>query len=1278
MSEPLRFGVLGAVEVRAGDDRVPIAGAKTQAVLAVLLLARGESVSGDQLVEALWGEDPPATARTSLHNRVSDLRKALAAAGGSDALRTVEGGYRLVVDAELVDVTRFERLVDDARNALANGDPARGRGFLGQALDLWRGLPLGGLDVPGLPVGELTALEERRDEALMLRIQADIDLHQEGEALADADRLRRERSLDERAAELAATVFARLGRPAEALTVISELRHALSEELGLEPGPAIVELEHRVLANDPSLSPPAAGSSDETAPEERRKTVTSLVARPAIGGSDPEVRRSAIRSLAEGATEEIERLGGRVLGEPVDRLVITFGLHEVKEDDAARALRTAHRLRGVSQHEDGGPAVRIGLATGEMLVEEAGGARTVRSADPIERADQLARQARRGEILIDSHTLGLTRDIVGTEPTELLLLGEEDPGIAFRVLDIAEGAPGRLHHERLVGRERELSDLVAAFDRVTRDRTPRLASVIGAAGVGKTRLLIELGDRLGSGASVLTGRCLPYGRDITLWPVAEVLRAAVGAEAPDSARAVRRRIEAFLAGSDDAEFLTNQLASVLGVEDAVLAPDELSWSIRRCLELEAARRPLVVVIDDLQWADDTLLDLLEYVVTTSRDAPMLVVGLARTELLERRPTWGGGKLSALTVALQPLDVDESELLLEGVLGGTVEPTLRDRLLTTAQGNPLFLGALVASLKADGLITSVDGRWAATAELASVPPPPSVRALLEARIDRLPPADRALIGAAAVAGNEFGDEDLLDVTPDLDTEQRRERLGHLVARDLLSIERTGGKGRTYRFHHILLRDVAELALPKASRARDHRRAGEGLIERSGERLTEVEEIVAYHLETAFHLERELGKPDAPLGRRTAAHLKAAGRRALGREDMAAAARLLGRALACLPAGDPERTELVWLRVAPLINLGRLSDANDQIADALVVAEAMGHETWRLRLTVAAEQVGWHSDPDHHDNERLTKVALDAIDRLGALGDPLGRARAFRLLGTAYFHGGRIGDALDAFRQARINAELAGDDPERAERPILATIHGRTPVDLVIEDAETYLTETPRPSPEVLRTLGLAYAMAGRRDDALDTHRQARERLTELGGELRLADALMYEGWSLLLLDEPETATEVLAASVDTLARIGERNMRPTALALLGQARFLTGDAEGAELAAQESRETAASDDPASQMTWRQVLARVLAARGESGAALALAREAVEIAEASDFLTMAGRVHLDAAEVLRSGGDLAGARVSLERARALFMEKSSVAGIAQADDRLASLGAGAVAG
>jgi ATP/maltotriose-dependent transcriptional regulator MalT len=236
----------------------------------------------------------------------------------------------------------------------------------------------------------------------------------------------------------------------------------------------------------------------------------------------------------------------------------------------------------------------------------------------------------------------------------------------------------------------------------------------------------------------------------------------------------------------------------------------------------------------------------------------------------------------------------------------------------------------------------------------------------------------------------------------------------------------------------------------------------------------------------------------------------------------------------------------------------------------------------------------------------------------------------------------------------------------------------PVDRVIEDAEMYLTETQRPSPEVLRTLGLAYAMAGRRDEALDVHRRARERLSELGGELRFADVWMYEGYSLLLLDEPAAAAAPLAASVDALGRIGERSMRPTALALLAQARFLCGDTDGAERAAQESAETAASDDPASHVAWRQVLAKVLAARGESEAALALVREAVAIADASDFLTMAGETHLDAAEVLEAAGDLDGARASLEQASALFAEKGVVTGVARAKSRLSSLTTRAISG
>jgi tetratricopeptide (TPR) repeat protein len=685
----------------------------------------------------------------------------------------------------------------------------------------------------------------------------------------------------------------------------------------------------------------------------------------------------------------------------------------------------------------------------------------------------------------------------------------------------------------------------------------------------------------------------------------------------------------------------------------------LFWAIRRFLEAAARTRPLVAVFDDLQWADDVLLDLVEYVAATARETPLLVVTTARPELSERRASWGG-RGDTVTLRLDPLPDDEAGGMLSGLLGGAaLAGDVHRRLLDIAEGNPLFLEELLAILIDDGHLRVRDGRWEPAADLAEVPLPPSIRALMEARLDRLADPERAVVEAAAVIGNEFSAQNLVDIRPDDDRERIDVALEALIHRDLIHLERVSRPlGRVYRFHHILLRDVAYHGIPKQVRARDHERFGDALELSAGDRMAEVEEIVGYHLEAAYELRDELGaEPDRArsLGARAATRLSSAGRRAFARDDLGAAASLLQRSLRCLPGDDARRLDLSLLLAVATFNLGRFEEARGHVAEGLVLAERRGDERMRWRLLLERERFGAYHRPEEHGPERLLQIADEALATLDSLGDAGGAARAHRLRGDALMRSGHQEAALDAYRESRLLWEVADEGSERIENPLLAALHGPLPVDRFIDDAESILEQPSRQLPDALARLGLAYAMAGRIDDARDALARALDRLREVGGEFRLSDGYVHLGYALLFCDDAAGAAEALTTAVLGLERIDERGVRSTALALLAEAQFRLGRVDDAERASLESEALAWEEDPASQMGWRQVRAKVLAAHGRTDEAVRLGRAAAEIADATDFLAMAATVHADLAVVLAAAGDPNDADLERSLAADLFARK-----------------------
>ena len=559
---------------------------------------------------------------------------------------------------------------------------------------------------------------------------------------------------------------------------------------------------------------PVAFAACAPGTQEQRKTVTvlfcDLTGSTELGESlDPERLRALLARYFERMKAIVERHGGSVEKFIGDAVMAVFGVPVLHEDDALRAVRAAVEMRDALPEL--GLQGRIGVMTGEVVT---GTEERLATGDAVNVAARLEQAAQPGEVLVGGPTLALVRDAAEVEPIEPLeLKGKAEPVPAYRLLRVHD-APERRHGELFVGRERELAILQEAWERVRSEQRCELVTVIGDAGVGKSRLAAEALASID--ATVVRGRCLPYGEGITYWPVVEVLKQLDTLPAEEAAAVAIR--------------------SLLGETEAATTAEEIAWAFRKTLEQAAAGRPLVVVFDDIQWGEQTFLDLVEHVALLSAGASILVFCIARPELAERRATW------PVTLRLEPLgDEDVDELIPQRIPG-----ELRDKIAHAAGGNPLFIEEMLA--------------MAGEAE-GDVVVPPTLRALLAARLDQLDTAERSVLERGAVEGEVFHrgavqalTSDEIQVTP---------RLAALVRRALIRSDKTQLQGEdAFCFRHLLIRDAAYDALPKATRADLHQRFASWLEEHGAE-LVELDEILAYHLEQAYTYRAELGAPDDEL-------------------------------------------------------------------------------------------------------------------------------------------------------------------------------------------------------------------------------------------------------------------------------------------------------------------------------------------------------------------------------------------------------------------------------
>jgi class 3 adenylate cyclase len=562
----------------------------------------------------------------------------------------------------------------------------------------------------------------------------------------------------------------------------------------------------RHVASEPFKFCPECGApATATSAREERKTVTvlfcDLVGSTELGERlDPESLRRVLARYFDTVRAVIERHGGSVEKFIGDAVMAVFGVPVLHEDDALRAVRAAAGLREALgplnaelEREYGAVlSVRIGINTGEVVT---GTEERLATGDAVNVAARLEQHAGADEILLGEATLALVADAVDAEPLEpLALKGKRDAVRAWRLGAVHAESARRLSSVRMVGREEEIGRLKDAFASSVETFSCRLVTVVGDAGVGKSRLVSEFLDGL-RGAVVVRARCLAYGDGITYWPVAEIVRQLedqLDRLAPDP------RVQQALRG-------------LLGADPAVSSTEEIAWAVRKLLEAAAVEQPVVSVLDDVHWGEETFLDLVEQVTTLTREVPLFLVCMGRPELLERRPGWGGTIPNATTVLLKPLSDDQAEVLIDELTGDEpLDPRLRDRIRGSADGNPLFVEEMIALLR-----NAPDG---------NISVPATIQALLASRLDQLEPDERTVLECAAVAGRVFHNDELEALVPAPASRRLGAVLAALVRKDLIHADpdRLLLEEEAYRFRHDLIRDAAYEALPKSARAELHDR------------------------------------------------------------------------------------------------------------------------------------------------------------------------------------------------------------------------------------------------------------------------------------------------------------------------------------------------------------------------------------------------------------------------------------------------------------------------
>ena len=1007
---------------------------------------------------------------------------------------------------------------------------------------------------------------------------------------------------------------------------------------------------------------------------------------------DSEAVREVMSRYFDEMREALERHGGTVEKYIGDAIMAVFGLPRVHEDDAIRAVRAAAEMRdhlaalNEELEERWGVTVgnRTGVNTGEVVAGDPTTGQRLVTGDTVNTAARLEQAAPTSQVLLGETTYRLVRHAVEVEEVEPLeLKGKAERVPAYRLVEVREAETvERRRDSPLVGRERELGLLSDELAAATRDRACRRVTIVAQAGVGKSRLIEEFGRAATtSEARLLRGRCLPYGRGITFWPLVEIVRDAAAIEPEDSPEAARAKLaQAAGPASDD---VVDRVASAVGLGGEDFSLDEIFWGTRKFFERQAGEQPLVVLFEDIHWAESGFLDLIEYVARNASGVPLLLLCATRPDLFEHRADWAE---SGALVELEPLTEEQSGLVVQHLLGDAPIPDdARARIVTAAEGNPLFVEQLLSMLIDDGLLRREGDAWVPAGDLSELSIPGTIQALLAARLDLLSPEERSVIEPASVIGQIFEQPAVEELAPEAVQSAVPEHLGSMTQKQLVRPLEAEGADE-YRFHHILVRDAAYQGILKRARATFHERFVDWAerVNRERDRGTEFEEILGYHLEQAYHYLSELGPLDdhgLELGRRAFGRLSTAGRRAFARGDMAAASNLLRRACELLPERDPARLELLPDLSEAIMETGEFAWAEVFLEEGLAGAEALGDDRLRADVLLTRMLVRLRQTDDleawRHDVEHETSVL---IPRLKERQDHAELAKAWRMVATIHATACEWEAASNAQRHALDYARLAGKARQVARMSgsySIALCDGPTPVPLAVDECEKMLNSglSDRQGEALVRlSLASLVAMSGDLDRARSLYRQARAMLEDLGAVVDGALTCLTSGRIELLAGDPAAAEQELRRDHELLVELGELYYRPLVTAMLAQAVCVQQRWEEADELATDAAELAGEDDVEPQALWRSVRAKVLAASGDFDPAVSLAREAVDLLGATDALFVQVEALLDLAEVLRLARRDAEARSALERARELCELKQITTLVTRLEALLASLEAG----